>query len=176
LIEEGIGDDPTREGLRKTPERVIRAWEELFAGYGQDPAQVFTTFEADGYDQIVLMRDIELFSVCEHHLLPFFGRAHVAYVPGERVVGASKLARLLEIYSRRLQIQERIGEQVTEAIMRYLGARGAACIIEAEHLCMRMRGVNKQHSTLVTSSVRGVFRTDYATRAELISLIQYGSR
>ena len=133
-----IGDDPLREGLIETPRRVLKAYGEIFAGYKQSPADVFTTFESDGYDEIVLLKDFEFYSTCEHHILPFFGKAHVAYIPNGRIVGISKLARLFDIYAKRLQIQERIGEQVTDALMNYLNPKGAACIIEATHLCMKM--------------------------------------
>jgi GTP cyclohydrolase I len=167
-----IGEDPKREGLLKTPERVEKAWNEIFAGYKKDPKDLLTTFDSDGCDQVVLLKDIELFSMCEHHLLPFFGVAHVAYIPNKKVIGISKLARLLDIYARRAQIQERIGEQVTTALMEHLSPKGAACIIEATHMCMRMRGVSKQHSTMVTSSMKGVFFTDSAARSELMQLIK----
>jgi GTP cyclohydrolase I len=169
---EYIGENPNREGIVETPSRVVRSWEELFAGYKQDPHDVIKTFESGGYDQIVLLRDIELYSMCEHHMLPFVGRAHVAYIPGGRVIGISKLARLVDIFSRRLQIQERIGEQVTKILMEELNAQGAACIIEADHFCIRMRGVGKQHSTMVTSSMKGVFLTKPEARAELMGLIR----
>jgi len=167
---EHIGEDPTREGLQKTPDRIIRAWKEIFQGYTQSPESLFTTFDPDGYDQIVLLRNIELYSMCEHHMLPFFGKAHIAYLPKKRVVGISKLARLLDIYARRLQIQERLGEQVTNDLMKYLKPKGAACIIEATHMCMRMRGVSKQNSTMVTSSVKGIFLQD-GPKNELLKLI-----
>ena len=167
----GIGEDTEREGLRETPQRIFRASFELFKGYREDPADIMTTFDADGYDQIVLLKDIEFFSMCEHHCLPFIGKAHIAYIPDKRVVGISKLARLLDIYSRRLQIQERLTDQVTSALMQYLEPQGAACIIEAAHLCMRMRGVQKQNSIMTTSSVKGVFFTNPAAREELMDLI-----
>lgn len=167
-----IGDDPNRSGLADTPSRVVRSWSELFKGYTMDPKDLLRTFEeGEGFDEIVILRDIELFSTCEHHTLPFWGRAHVAYLPGTKLLGISKLARLVEIYSRRLQIQERIGRQVAEFLMNELQAKGSACIIEATHLCMRMRGVNKQNSLMITSSLRGVFRDDAGMRAELMQLI-----
>lgn len=167
-----MGDRPTREGLRETPKRVIKSYSELFSGYNKNPADVFTTFESAGYDQIVLLKDIELYSMCEHHILPFYGKAHIAYIPDNRVIGISKLARLLDIYARRLQIQERIGEQVTESLMYYLKPKGAACIIEASHMCMRMRGVSKQHSTMLTSSLKGAFFDSSAARMELMNLLK----
>jgi GTP cyclohydrolase I len=166
-----IGEDPDREGLRETPDRVLASFSKLFGGYNQDPAEVIKTFSADGYEQVVLVKDIELYSTCEHHLLPFFGKAHVAYIPKERVIGVSKLARIVEIYSRRLQIQERICQQVTNTLMEHLKPVGAACIIEAQHLCMMIRGVEKQHSIMVTSSLEGSFRKDPSARSELMRLI-----
>jgi len=174
-IQEIIGEDPHREGLVHTPERVVRAWEYLMRGYGQRVEDILTCFDADGYDQIVLLKDIEFYSLCEHHLLPFFGKAHVAYIPDGKVVGVSKLARLVDMYARRLQIQERICEQVTAALMEYLDPIGAACVLEAQHLCMLMRGVEKQNSVMVTSSVKGAFFDNPQTREELFSLI-WGSR
>jgi GTP cyclohydrolase I len=167
-----IGEDPDREGLIKTPDRVIRSWDELFVGYHEDPEELMTTFSSDGYDQVVICKNIELYSMCEHHMLPFFGFAHVAYLPDKKVIGISKLARLLEVFARRLQIQERIGEQVTGALMKYLQPKGAACIIEATHLCMRMRGINKQQSVMSTSSLKGVFLEEASARQELFQLIK----
>ncbi len=167
-----IGEDPEREGLKETPNRIVRSWSELYKGYNQNPADIMTTFAADTYDQIVLLKDIELYSMCEHHMLPFFGKAHVAYIPKKRVVGISKLARLVDIYARRLQIQERIGEQVTSALMNYLKPQGAACVIEAVHMCMRMRGVSKQKSIMGTSSLKGAFFTSTGARIELMGLIK----
>jgi len=167
-----LGEDPSREGLYDTPKRVVRSWSELYAGYKQDVASLFTTFvDTNGYSQIVICKNIELYSMCEHHMLPFFGKAHVAYIPGKKVIGLSKLARLVDVFARRLQIQERIGQQVTEALMEYLQPEGAACIIEATHMCMRMRGVNKQQSTMTTSSLTGSFLDDATVRAELLQLI-----
>ncbi len=167
-----IGEDPSREGLLNTPNRIIKMWDEIYAGYKKDPADILTTFASDGYDQIVLLKDIEFYSMCEHHNLPFFGKAHVAYLPGDKVIGISKLARLVDIYARRMQIQERIGEQVTSALMTYLQPRGAACVIEAAHMCMRMRGVGKQNSTMVTSSLKGVFLQDTGLKNEFLTLIK----
>jgi GTP cyclohydrolase I len=171
-----IGEDPTREGLLKTPDRVVKSWGEIFGGYKQDPASVFTTFEPDGYTQLVLLKGIEFYSTCEHHMLSFSGKAHIGYIAQDRIIGISKLARLLDVYARRLQVQERIGQQVTQAIMKYLQPAGAACIIEAEHLCMRCRGVEKQNSIMVTSSLTGRFLEDSdagrAARAEFMGLIK----
>lgn len=167
-----IGEDVDREGLLDTPKRVIKAMSELYSGYGKDPKDILTAFSSDGCDQIVLLKDIEFFSTCEHHLMNFFGTAHVAYIPGDKVIGISKLARLVDIYARRLQIQERIGEQVTTALMEILQPKGAACILTATHLCMRARGVGKQHSIMVTSSMKGAFFSNIAARQELLQLIK----
>lgn len=170
-----IGEDPVREGLLETPSRVVRSWQELFAGYQMNPQDVFKTF-AVKYDELVLMQDIEMWSMCEHHMLPFFGRAHVAYIADGKVIGASKLARLVEVFARRLQIQEQIGMQVVDALMTHLQPKGAACIIEARHLCMAARGVGKQHSIMKTSAMRGIFLEDspvgIAARSELMSLLK----
>lgn len=166
-----IGENPSREGLKDTPARVVRSWRELFAGYRQNPADVFRTFTDGACNEMVILRDIEFYSTCEHHMLPFFGRAHIAYLPNGLVIGVSKLARLLDIFSRRLQIQERIGQQVTAALMEHLHPLGAACVIEAQHFCMKARGVQKQDSVMVTSSLRGVFLTDAPARSEFLRLI-----
>jgi len=168
-----IGEDPGREGLIKTPERVVRSWDELYCGYHEDPKDLLTTFHTDGSDQMVLLKNIEMYSMCEHHMLPFIGKAHIAYIPKNGVViGISKLARLLEIYTRRLQIQERICKQVTDALMEHLNPLGAACIIEAQHLCMQMRGVGKQNSIMTTSSLQGVFLSKPEAREELMMHIK----
>jgi len=167
-----IGEDPAREGLVDTPKRVIKSYSELFSGYKQSPADVMTTFEDGACDELVLLKDIEFVSYCEHHMLPFLGKAHVAYVPNGRVIGVSKLARVLEIYAHRLQIQERLTKQVTAALMEHLQPKGAACVIESKHLCMVCRGVQKQNSVMVTSSLEGVFRSDASSRAEFMSMIR----
>lgn len=169
-----IGENPDREGLKETPMRAAKAWNFLTSGYHQDPAAVMKQFDSDGYNQLILLKDIEVFSLCEHHMLPFIGRAHVAYIPKGKVLGVSKMARVVDIFARRLQIQERLGEQVAMAIMEHLQPVGAACIIEASHLCMQMRGVEKQHSKMITSSLKGVFLEDstkgHSARAELMQL------
>ena len=167
-----IGEDPNRDGLIKTPSRIVKSWDELYSGYVVNIPSLFTVFEKDGYESMVILKNIELYSMCEHHMLPFFGKAHIAYIPTEKVVGISKLARLVEAYSRRLQIQERICEQVTSAMMEYLKPEGAACIIEAQHMCMTMRGVSKQNSIMVTSSMKGAFLTNGEVRTELMNLIK----
>jgi GTP cyclohydrolase IA len=167
-----IGEVPTREGLRETPARVVRAWGELFAGYKQDPAAILKTFDDGACDEMVLLKNIEFYSTCEHHLLPFFGKAHIAYIPDKRVVGISKLARLLEVFSRRAQIQERLGKQITSTLDNLLKPLGSACVLEAQHFCMTSRGIQKQNSIMVTSSLSGVFRNSASARAEFMGLIQ----
>lgn len=168
-----IGEDPDRDGLRKTPARVARAYAELFAGLRVDPAAVLqTSFEAN-HEELVLVRDIEVTSMCEHHLLPFHGVAHVGYIPGTdgRITGLSKLARLVEVYARRPQVQERLTSQVADMLMEQLKPRGVLAVVECEHLCMSMRGIHKGGSRTVTSAVRGLLRDDPKTRAEAMSLI-----
>jgi GTP cyclohydrolase I len=168
-----IGDDPDREGLQDTPARVIKSWTELFAGYHQDPAEILgTTFgDVDGYDELVLLKDIPFQSTCEHHMLPFVGHAHVAYLPGERVVGLSKLARLVDCFARRLQIQERLTRQVVQALMAHLAPRGAAVVVEASHGCMACRGVRKVDAKMVTSAFEGALR-EPAARQEFLSAVR----
>jgi GTP cyclohydrolase IA len=170
----GIGEDPDRDGLLETPARVARAYAEIFEGLDADPAQVLsTTFEL-GHDEMVLVRDIEVWSTCEHHLLPFTGVAHVAYIPSQgRITGLSKLARLVDAFARRPQVQERLTSQVADALVEHLGARGVMVVIECEHLCMTMRGVRKPGAKTVTSAVRGVMASP-ATRSEAMSLIING--
>ena len=167
------GDDPTREGLIDTPSRVARAWEDFFAGYEIDPIDVLArTFEeVDGYDEIVLMRDIRVESHCEHHIVPIIGKAHVAYLPNERVVGISKLARVVEVYAKRLQVQETMTAQVANAIEKVLEPRGVAVYVEAQHQCMTTRGVHMPGVDTVTTSMRGAFRTDPVMRSEFFQLI-----
>ena len=167
-----IGEDPEREGLKGTPARVLKSWKELYSGYGKDPKDILTVFEKGTYNQIVLLQDVELYSTCEHHMITFYGKAHVAYLPGEKVIGISKLARLVDIYARRLQIQERIGEQVTEALMTYLKPKGAACFIEARHFCMCARGCNKQNSIMKTFSLKGAFLEDPSFENKLLMMIK----
>jgi len=170
---EFIGDDLNREGLRETPQRVIRSYLKLFEGYQQDVEKNVKFFEDDSCDEMVILRDVEFFSTCEHHMLPFFGKAHIAYVPDGRVIGASKLVRVLEVFSRRLQIQERICEQVTRALDETLKPKGSACVLEAQHFCMTSRGVQKQCTVMVTSSLTGVFREKgNEARSEFLSMIR----
>ncbi len=167
-----MGEDPSREGLIETPRRVEKAMDFLTRGYTQDPKDVLNNalFSVD-YDEMVIVKDIEVFSMCEHHMLPFFGKVHVAYIPNGKVIGLSKLPRLVEIYSRRLQVQERLTTQIADAIEELVKPQGVGVIIEARHLCMMMRGVEKQHSAAVTSAMKGVFR-DLDTRTEFLSLIR----
>jgi GTP cyclohydrolase I len=169
------GDDPSREGLVDTPGRVVRAFEEFFAGYAVDPiALLETTFEeVEGYDEIVLLRDIRLESYCEHHMAPIIGRAHVAYLPYRRVVGISKLARLVEAYAKRLQIQEKMTAQIANTINDVLQPRGTAVMIEAAHQCMTTRGIHKPGATMVTSHMLGAFRDNPSTRRELLAMVGY---
>jgi len=166
-------DDPTREGLRDTPARVVRAYEEFFSGYHIDPVALLerTFEETDGYDEIVLLRDIRLESYCEHHMVPIIGRAHVAYLPHRRVVGISKLARLVDAYARRLQIQEKLTAQIANTINDVLQPRGVAVIIEAAHQCISTRGVHKPGASMVTSRMLGAFRDDPSTRRELLAMV-----
>lgn len=171
------GDDPEREGLKDTPARVVRAYQEFFAGYEVDPhALLARTFEeVEGYDEIVLLRNIRLESVCEHHLAPIIGRAHVAYLPNRRVVGISKLARVVDAYAKRLQIQEKLTVQIANTIQEVLEPKGVAVVIEAVHQCMTTRGVHKPGVTMVTSRMLGAFRDDPDTRRELLSILQNGT-
>ncbi len=168
-----MGEDPDREGLLKTPYRVARAFEYLTKGYQQDPKEVINDaiFTEEDYSEMIVVKDIDFFSMCEHHILPFFGRANVAYIPNKRIVGISKVARLVDVYARRLQVQERITTQVANTLMEELNPLGVGVIITAEHLCMRMRGVEKQNSIVTTSATLGAFRTHQETREEFITLV-----
>ena len=171
----GIGEDPDREGLRDTPSRVARAYTEIFGGLHCDPADVLATSFTEGYDELVLVRDIPVYSMCEHHLLPFHGVAHIGYIPNKetgRIMGLSKLARLVDLYAKRPQIQERLTGQVADAIMDRLDARGAVVFIECEHLCMAMRGIRKPGAITTTSAVRGSLRANATSRAEALALIR----
>jgi len=170
-----IGEDPERDGLKRTPERTAKAIQFLTRGYSEDPAQLLrgALFEVD-YDEMVIVKDIEMFSLCEHHLLPFFGKVHVAYLPKGKVMGLSKIPRLVDIFARRLQVQERLTKQIAEAICEAIDPIGVGVVIEARHLCMMMRGVEKQHSATVTSSMLGAFRNEHETREEFLSLIRSG--
>ena len=168
-----IGEDPERDGLKRTPERTAKAMRFLTRGYREDPAQLLrgALFEVD-YDEMVIVKDIEMFSLCEHHLLPFYGKVHVAYLPKGRVIGLSKIPRLVDAFARRLQVQERLTKQIADAIQDAIEPLGVGVVIEARHLCMMMRGVEKQHSATVTSSMLGAFRNEHETREEFLSLIR----
>jgi GTP cyclohydrolase I len=167
-----LGEDPAREGLLKTPERVARSLAFLTRGYRDDLATVINqALFTQTTSSMVIVKDIEVYSMCEHHMLPFFGRCHIGYIPDGKVFGVSKLARLVDMFARRLQLQERLTEQISQVVMEEVGARGVGVMIEARHLCMMMRGVEKQNSTMVTSSVLGVFRDQLATREEFLSLV-----
>jgi len=168
-----LGEDPAREGLTRTPNRVHRAYEYLLKGYGEDPETMLKeALFSVTYDEMVIIKDVEMFSLCEHHMLPFFGKVHVAYIPNGKVIGLSKIPRLVEIFSRRLQIQERLTTQIAETIQKTIQPQGVGVVIEARHLCMMMRGVEKQHSAAVTSSMLGSFRDEQETRTEFLSLIR----
>jgi len=177
LLLEGIGENPDRPGLKDTPRRVAAMWKELVAGMDRRPEDVMTVVPMEDYDEVILLRGIPLVSICEHHLVPFIGRAYVAYLPHEgRVTGLSKLARIVELEARKLQVQERMTMAIADDIMRTLRPRGVVVIIEAEHLCMTIRGVHKPGTTTVTSVVRGLFRENEATRAEAMALLVGGRR
>ena len=167
------GDDPTREGLLETPKRVIKAYEEFFAGYEMDPDEILnkTLEEVAGYDEMIIIKDIRLESHCEHHMVPILGKAHLAYIPNNRVVGISKLARVVDVYGKRLQTQETMTAQIAESINRVLKPKGVAVVVDAGHQCMTTRGIHKTNATTITSQMLGVFRSDYRTRSEFMNLI-----
>ncbi len=170
-----IGEDPEREGLKRTPERVARSLEYLTRGYREDPkAAINGAFFEEDYSEMILCKDLDFYALCEHHMLPFMGKAHVAYLPKRRIIGLSKLARMVEIYARRLQVQERLTTQIAQTIMEELDPLGVAVVLEAEHLCMRMRGVEKQNSWVTTSAMLGVFRPNHETRQEFMNLLRNG--
>jgi len=171
-IIEAIGEDPTREGMVGTPRRIAEMYAELFMGIGVDPREELAVGFEEGHHEMVIIKDIPFYSLCEHHLLPFYGMAHIGYIPRGRVVGASKLARVVEILAKRPQIQERLTTQIAETIMETLDPDGVAVVIQAEHMCMTLRGVKKPGSNIITSANRGLFRTRAATRAEFLSLVQ----
>ena len=165
-----LGEDVEREGLKETPSRVVKSWDKIFGGYKDKAIDHMTTFKETN-NEMVILKDIEFYSTCEHHMLPFFGKAHIGYLPNGKVIGVSKLARVLEVFARRLQIQERIGQQVTSAIMTGLGTEDCACVLEAQHFCMTSRGVEKQNSIMLTSSLRGAFLNDAMVRSEFRGMI-----
>jgi GTP cyclohydrolase I len=178
LILRHVGEDPAREGLKLTPTRVLHALEFLTRGYREDPKVAINgaVFSEEEYQEIILCKDLDFYSLCEHHLLPFFGKAHLAYLPNRRIIGLSKLARLVEIYARRLQVQERLTTQIAHTLMEEIEPLGVAVVLEAEHLCMRMRGVEKQNSYVTTSAMLGVFRTHFETRQEFMNLLRNGKQ
>jgi GTP cyclohydrolase I len=173
LIIEGIGENPERPGLRKTPERVAELYTEIFSGLVDSPEDLLNPMEGESHDEMVLLKDIPFYSVCEHHLLPFAGKAHIAYIPeGGRIVGISALARALEVFAKRPQVQERLTTQLADLLMKRLRPKGCMVIVDAEHLCISMRGIKKPGTRTVTSAVRGIFRTKQSTREELLQLIK----
>ncbi len=173
LILEGIGENPERPGLKSTPERVANLYEEIFSGLKTPEEEILKPIEGESHDELVLLKDIPFYSVCEHHLLPFIGKAHVAYIPsGGRIVGLSELAKAVELFAKRLQVQERLTTQLADVLMKKIRPKGAMVIIDAEHLCMSMRGIKKTGTRTVTSAVRGIFRTKQSTREELLALIK----
>ncbi len=173
MILEGIGEDPDRPGLKDTPKRIANLYEEIFSGLQTPTDEILKPIEGESHDEMVLLKDIPFYSVCEHHLLPFVGRAHVAYIPsGGKIVGLSKLARAVEIFAKRPQVQERLTSQLADMIMEKLRPKGAMVIVDAEHMCMSMRGVKKPNTRTITSAVRGIFRTKESTRMELLELIK----
>jgi len=173
LIIEGIGEDPERPGIRKTPERVASMFEEIFSGLGAAPEDLLKPIEGESHDEMVMLKDVPFYSMCEHHLLPFFGKAHIAYIPDKgRIVGIGELAKALEVLAKRPQVQERLTTQLADLIMDKLKPKGAMVIIDAEHLCLSMRGIRKPGSKTVTSAVRGIFRTKQTTREEMLELLK----
>jgi GTP cyclohydrolase IA len=168
-----IGENPKREGLLKTPERVAKSMEFLTNGYDKNPSEILkSAMFSENYSQMVLVKDIELYSLCEHHMLPFFGKAHIAYIPNGHIVGLSKIPRIVDVFARRLQVQERLTDEIKDCLQETLNPRGVAIVIEAQHLCMQMRGVQKQHSSTTTSAFSGIFISDEKTRAEFMNLIK----
>jgi GTP cyclohydrolase I len=176
LILEGIGEDPDRAGIAETPQRVAEMFEEIFAGYDHDPSEIVTVIAGAGHDEMIMVRDIPLYGVCEHHITPFVGKAYVAYIPNRdgRITGLSKVARLVDLLTKKLQVQERLTTEIADALEKALEPRGVFVLIEAEHLCMTMRGVKKPGSVTVTSAVRGRFRSDARTRSEALELVRHG--
>ena len=171
-ILQAIGEDPTREGLINTPKRVAAMFNELFSGTHEDPSRHLQTFFTERYDEIVILRDIPFHSMCEHHLMPFIGKAHIAYLPDGKVVGVSKLARLIEGLSHRMQVQERLTTQIADLLMEHLKPKGVAVVMIAQHTCMTIRGVKKPGSSMITSALRGIFKTNLASRTEILSLLK----
>ncbi len=168
-----IGEDNSREGLQDTPRRVVDAFTKIFSGYGQDPKKIATTFNAENYDEMIVVRDIEFYSNCEHHMLPFFGKAHIGYIPNKKIIGLSKIPRVVDIFARRLQNQERLTMQIAETLKELIDPRGVGVVIEAEHLCVKSRGVEKQNAKVVTSAMLGLFKKKLNTRNEFLRLINH---
>ncbi len=169
---EYIGDDPNRDGLKDTPDRFAKAWDKLYSGYKQKPEDVITVFDDENYDEMIVVKDIEFYSTCEHHLIPFYGKVHVGYIPNGKIIGLSKIPRIVEIYSRRLQNQERLTSQIAKAIEDALGPKGVGVIIEARHLCMMARGVEKQNTVVTTSALKGLFKNNDKTRSEFLTHLE----
>jgi len=168
---EAIGEDTSREGLLDTPKRIAKSYEKLFEGYGKDPKDLLTEFDGEDYDQMIICKDIDFFSTCEHHMLPFIGKAHIGYIPNKKIIGISKLPRIVEIFSRRLQNQERLTMQIANTLIKLLNPKGVGIVIEAQHLCMRARGVEKQNAVMTTSAFKGLFKEHSKTRSEFLKLI-----
>ncbi|MBU0577519.1 GTP cyclohydrolase I FolE [Patescibacteria group bacterium] len=168
----GIGDDPDREGLIETPKRVAKSFEKLYGGYKKDPKKAVTVFDNEGYDEMIIARDIDFYSMCEHHMLPFFGKVYVGYLPDDKIIGLSKIPRMVEIFARRLQNQERLTKQIADTLMELLKPNGVGVVIKATHLCMKARGVEKQNCEITTSSFTGPFRSNLNTRSEFLDLIK----
>ncbi len=166
-----IGEDPNREGLKNTPERIANSYKKLFGGYAKNPNSLLKEFDGENYDEMIICKDIDFYSTCEHHMLPFFGRIHIGYIPNKKIIGISKLPRLVEIFARRLQNQERLTMQIANTLHELLKPKGVGIVIEAKHLCMRARGVEKQNTTITTSSFRGLFKENQKTRSEFLKLI-----
>lgn len=166
-----MGENPQREGLLETPERVAKSFSKLYGGYQQDPKDIVTVFKNEGYDEMVIAKDIEFYSMCEHHMLPFFGQVHVGYVPDQNIIGLSKMPRLVEVFSRRLQNQERLTKQITDTLNETLKPKGVGVVIQSQHLCMQARGAEKQNCQMVTSSFAGLIKEDSRTRSEFLELI-----
>ena len=167
-----IGEDPKREGLIETPKRVASSYKKLFGGYSEDPKKLIKVFDNEGYDEMIIAKDIDFYSTCEHHMIPFIGRAYIGYIPDDKIIGLSKLPRLVEIFSRRLQNQERLTKQIADALNDMLNPRGVGVVIKAEHLCMKARGVEKQNCIISTSSFTGLFKKNTDTRSEFLNLIK----
>ena len=168
----GIGEDPKREGLKQTPERVVKMYKKIFSGYQEKPENIMTVFDSEKYDEMIVCKNIEFYSMCEHHMLPFLGTVSIAYIPNKKIIGLSKLPRIVEIFSRRMQNQERMTNQIAATIMKFLKPKGVGVVIKAQHLCMMMRGVEKKNAEMITSDLRGVFKKNLSTRNEFMNLIK----